>query len=349
MAIKFTISEEDLARELDISHKKLLSIISFFDSIPDDEWDLVRDTDYIIVKPAFGMKKFSDRGALKIAYYLDAHGNLGFVHKIKDFILQRSNRLKHALAQRIIQEEFSEPQDKIIQANGRNFVHKQCLRRIIETNGQTMNKALENLRQTEPLEVEKDYIKRHFSSPKKQKQGEQEWFSGKGCVLISRKISETIKDKARKSKCYTISIEIEKALKVLDDNARIAAQKIERAKNRAKTRDKKTCQITKAKPDSQNKMILSAHHLYSVNQYPHLATVLENLITIDSLIHEEFHNTWMGCYQQPCTVQDFIDFLVEIYPNYADETLLNRLFEAKKTLKVEPDRRSTENSAKGVG
>lgn len=333
MPIKFTISEEELAKALDISHQKLLDIIKFFDSDPDDEWDLVKDKDYIIVKPSFKMKKFSDQGALKIAYYLDAHGNLGIIYRIKDFITQKSNKLKHALAQRIIQDEFSEPQDRIIQVNSRNFIHKQCLRRILETNGHTMNRALEHLSKTDPLEIDRDYVQQSFSDPKKQKQGEQLWFSGKGCFLVSRQISHTLKDKARRSKCHTISVEIEKALKALDNDAKNADKKLTNAKSKTRKRDK-ICQVTLASPDSINKISLAAHHLYSVNGYPHLATVQENLITIDSLIHQEFHS-WMGGFDQPCTVQDFIDFVVERYPEHASETLMKRLYQVKNILKVE--------------
>jgi hypothetical protein len=334
MPIKFTISEEELAKALDISHQKLLDIIKFFDSDPDDEWDLVKGKHYIIVKPSLGMRKFSDQGALRIAYYLDAHGDLGFAYRIKNFITQKSNRLKHALAQRIIQEEFSEPQDKIIQVNSRNFIHKQCLRRILETNGHTMNRALEHLSKTDPLEIDQDYVQQSFSDPKKQKQGEQLWFSGKGCFLVSRQISQTIKDKARRSKCRTISVEIEKALKALDADAQNIAKKITSAKGKAKRRDKKICQVTLAIPDGINKISLTAHHLYSVKGYPHLASVVDNLITIDSIIHQEFHS-WMGGFDQPCTVQDFIDFVVERYPEHANETLMQRLYQVKNILKVE--------------
>ncbi|MBE9240438.1 hypothetical protein [Synechocystis salina] len=334
MPIKFTISEEELAKALDISHQKLLDIIEFFDSDPDDEWDLVEGKDYIVIRPSLGMKKFSDKGALEIAYYLDAHGSLGFVHRIKDFITQNSNRLKHALAQRIIQEEFSEPQDKIVQVNGRNFVHKQCLRRILETNGQTIKRTLEYLRQNSPLEIDIDYVERNFHNPKKQKQGQQLWFSGKGCVIVSREISQTLKDKARRSKCRTITVEIEKALQALDNDTKNISRKIENAKIRAKKRNKKTCQIKLIKPNSINQMILTAHHLYSVKGYPHLASVVDNLITIDSIIHQEFHS-WMGGFDQPCTVQDFIDFVVERYPEHANETLMQRLYQVKNILKVE--------------
>lgn len=114
------------------------------------------------------------------------------------------------------------------------------------------------------------------------------------------------------------------------------ANEIIKAKSKAKTRDK-FCQVTNRKPDAANPLMqLAAHHLYSVNKYPHLATVLENLITIDDQIHKEFHANWMGGYDIHCTVQDFINFVVERYPDCANDNLIPRLFEVKKILKV-PD------------
>lgn len=335
MSIKFTISHDELAKALDITPEKLQETIEFFDSDPHDEWELVPDKDYIVVKKSFDLRKFSDKGALKIAYYFDAHGKTGFFHKVKEFITGRARRLRQSLAQKIIQEEFFESYDKIVQANGRNFAHKQCLRRILETNGQTMNKALDHLQKTSPLEIEVDFIKRNFSDPKKEKQGEQLWFSGKGSFLVSKQISENLKDNARRKQCQAVSIEIAKALQQLDDEIKTAQRKILTAKRQTKTRDRNICQIRKVKPNAVNQMTLAVHHLYSVHTHPHLATVLENLITIDSLIHEEFHVSWMGGFDKPCTVQDFINFITERYPECPNEKLIPRLYQVKKILNVD--------------
>jgi hypothetical protein len=97
---------------------------------------------------------------------------------------------------------------------------------------------------------------------------------------------------------------------------------IESTKNKAKRRDKNTCQITLVHQNSKNINAIAAHHLYSVNKCPHLATSIDNLITIDEKIHKEFHLTWMGGYDIECTVQDFIDFITERYPEQATEELI---------------------------
>lgn len=335
MSIKFTISHDELANALDVTPGKLLKTIEFFDSDPNDEWDLVPDKDYIVVKKALDLRKFSDKGALKIAYYFDAHVKKGFVGKIKELITGRAKKLRRSLAQKIIQDEFHESYDKIVQANGRNFVHKQCLRRILETNGQTINKALDHLQKTDPLEIEVDFIKRNFSDPKKERQGEQLWFSGKGSFLVSKHISENLKDKARKNQCEAVSAEIAKALKLLDDDLKTAKQRIAKAKEHARKRDKNTCQVRKIKPSAANHMGLTVHHLYSAQSHYHLVATLDNLITIDDLIHHEFHVSWMGGFDKPCTVQDFIDFITERYPECPNENLIPKLYQVKKILSVD--------------
>lgn len=336
MSNKFNISQEELAKALDISLEKLIETIVFFDSDPNDEWELIENKHFIFINKTLQIRKFSEVGALDIACYFDCHSQKGVWYKIKDFVTQKMNKLQHSLVKKIIQEELYEPANKIIQVNSRNFIHKQCLRRILETNGCTVNKALKEIQETKPLEYENDFVRREFPDPKKARQGEQLWFSGKGSFYVSRQISGILKDKARKKKCTIVSEEIEKALKLLDSKTQKMANEIIKAKNKAKTRDK-TCQITNKKPDAANPLMeIAAHHLYSVNKYPHLSTVLENLITIDAQIHKEFHANWMGGYNIECTVQDFIDFVIERYPDCANENLIPQLYEVKKILKT-PD------------
>jgi hypothetical protein len=55
---------------------------------------------------------------------------------------------------------------------------------------------------------------------------------------------------------------------------------------------------------------------------------------IGDQIHKEFHANWMGGYNMECNVQDFINFVVERYPDYANDNLIPRLYEVKKILKV---------------
>jgi len=209
---------------------------------------------------------------------------------------------------------------------GLAMIHKQSLRRILETNGAKLNKTVNHLQQRtdKPLELGVDFYedeKREF------------WFSESGIVMISKSMSETLTNKSRQEMCKMIEIEFPRAFKEiqehLDDDTKQKIE-IEKAKKRAKTRDKNTCQVTGQKPDKYNKFNLAVHHLYSVQKYPHLATFDLNLVTIKEEIHQEFHGN-LGGFHQPCTIEDFIEFLHVYYPEHHSNLAL-KLQKTKKKL-----------------
>jgi hypothetical protein len=159
------------------------------------------------------------------------------------------------------------------------------------------------------------------------------WFSESGIVMISKSMSETLTNKSRQEMCKMIAMEFPLAFKEiqehLDDDTKQKIE-IEKAKKRAKTRDKNTCQVTGQKPDKDNKFNLAVHHLYSVQKYPHLATLDLNLVTIKEEIHQEFHGN-LGGFHQPCTIEDFIEFLHVYYPEHHSNLAL-KLQKTKKKL-----------------
>ena len=329
----FTITDTELAKELDITPEYLDQVVDFFDSDPDDSWDLGENVDYIFTNKVKKIRRFSPNGALKIASYLDENHHYGFVHKIKDFFTQHTRRLHKALACKVIYEELDNSIGKLIRVNGHSFLHKQSLRRILGTSGARLNQALNDLRTSEtPLEIDIDFVEREFSEPKDLKKGQQLWFSGRGSIKISRELGEKLTDKARRKMCLAVSKQIQPVLETIDKKEAEFQSSIIKAKEKAKTRDKKTCQVTHQKSDRYNNIRLSAHHLYCVKDYPHLALSQENLITIDDRIHQEFHAK-MGGFNSTCTIKDFIDFVTERYPEQATPELMNRLFHAQKVLK----------------
>jgi hypothetical protein len=151
--------------------------------------------------------------------------------------------------------------------------------------------------------------------------------------MISKSMSETLTNKSRQEMCKTIAMEFPLAFKEiqenLDDDTKQKIE-IEKAKKRAKTRDKNTCQVTGQKPDKDVQFNLAVHHLYSLQKYPHLATLDLNLVTIKEEIHQEFHGN-LGGFHQPCTIEDFIEFLHVYYPEHHGNLAL-KLQKTKKKL-----------------
>jgi hypothetical protein len=323
----FTIKEAELIQWFSISHKRLDEIIDFFDSDSKDDWDLVVDVDYQIINKNKKLRNFSPKGALKIAAYLDQNEKRGIFYKIKQFLTRHDEKLRKSFARKLIIEELCD--SKEIQVyNGRAMIHKQSLRRILETNGSKLKNTVNNLQQRteQPLELGVDFYEDDKS---------EFWFSESGVVIISKSMSETLTNKSRREMCKIIEMEFPRAFKeILDDETKRKIE-IDNAKKRAKNRDQYTCQITSKKPDKDKSFNLAVHHLYCAQKYPHLATVDTNLITIKEDIHQEFHGT-LGGFHQPCTIEDFINFVHTYYPDH----------EAKLTLKLQKAKKVLEKSAK---
>jgi len=321
----FTIREAELIQWLSISHKRLDEIVSFFDADPNDDWDLVEGDDYQFVNKEKKLRNFSPKGAFKIASYIEKNEKRGIFYKFKEFFTKHDQKIRRSLARKSIFAELTDS-GEIQVYQGVAMIHKQSLRRILETNGSKLNKTVNHLQQRtdKPLELGVDFYedeKREF------------WFSESGIVMISKSMSETLTNKSRQEMCKMIAMEFPLAFKEiqehLDDDTKQKIE-IEKAKKRAKTRDKNTCQVTGQKPDKDVKFNLAVHHLYSVQKYPHLATFDLNLVTIKEEIHQEFHGN-LGGFHQPCTIEDFIEFLHVYYPEHHGNLAL-KLQKTKKKL-----------------
>jgi hypothetical protein len=321
----FPIREAELIQWLSISHKRLDEIVSFFDADPNDDWDLVEGDDYQFVNKEKKLRNFSPKGAFKIASYIEKNEKRGIFYKFKEFFTKHDQKIRRSLARKSIFAELTDS-GEIQVYQGVAMIHKQSLRRILETNGSKLNKTVNHLQQRtdKPLELGVDFYedeKREF------------WFSESGIVMISKSMSETLTNKSRQEMCKMIAMEFPLAFKEiqehLDDDTKQKIE-IEKAKKRAKTRDKNTCQVTGQKPDKDVKFNLAVHHLYSAQKYPHLATLDLNLVTIKEEIHQEFHGN-LGGFHQPCTIEDFIEFLHIYYPEHQGNLAL-KLQKTKKKL-----------------
>jgi hypothetical protein len=321
----FTIREAELIQWLSISHKRLDEIVSFFDADPNDDWDLVEGDDYQFVNKEKKLRNFSPKGAFKIASYIEKNEKRGIFYKFKEFFTKHDQKIRRSLARKSIFAELTDS-GEIQVYQGVAMIHKQSLRRILETNGSKLNKTVNHLQQRtdKPLELGVDFYedeKREF------------WFSESGIVMISKSMSETLTNKSRQEMSKMIAMEFPLAFKEiqehLDDDTKQKIE-IEKAKKRAKTRDKNTCQVTGQKPDKDVEFNLAVHHLYSVQKYPHLATLDLNLVTIKEEIHQEFHGN-LGGFHQPCTIEDFIEFLHIYYPEHQGNLAL-KLQKTKKKL-----------------
>ncbi len=317
---RFTIKDKELATWFSIQLQRLDEIIDFFDSDTNDEWDLIEKKDYVFINKKMKSRNFSPQGALKIAAYLEQNEKRGIIYRIRDFITQHDARIRKSIARKIITEELID-HGKIIVHHNVAMIHKQSVRRILETNGAKMNATFNEIQKSHlPLEVDKDYAEIE----------QQFWFSERGVLLMSKKMSETLKNKSRQQACKIIFGEFPKQFKTLSQSLVNEVKDIQKAKSKAKRRDQSTCQITGRKPANHDQFNLAVHHLYCSKKYPHLATVDVNLITIAEDIHKEFHGS-LGGFDKPCTLDDFLEFVHYYYPEHEPQ-LIVKLQKAKRVL-----------------
>jgi hypothetical protein len=316
------ITSKELIKILKITEQKLLEIEIFFDADPDDDWELNEGKDYRVVCKSTGLREYTSPGAYTIAKYLEATQKQNFWDLVKEWFLHSKKNIRQAFVRKKILDNCA----SLIKKNGLFFVSRTDTIAIFGTRSDYLKKMDEYASQTDYALIEgkdfEDFLDQgglHYSLS--------------GIYKLSRAFYECIKLKNRKEWCKDVG---EVVSPQIDD---IAKQIIQREKNiqkvmdRVKKRDKETCQITQQKKNSINKLKLSAHHLYSRNEYPYLADVENNLITLSCDVHDEFHQHFMGGTNKPCTIDDLIEF---IHQYYADNSQVVLWLEQQKLILGHP-------------
>ncbi len=297
------ITSKKLIQTLEIDSEKLIEIEKFFDSIPDDAWDLVDGTDYRVVQ-ANGLREYTQSGAYTIARYLETTQKRSFLQRIKDMLLQTKQKIRQAF----IADHILENCSSLMKRNEQFFISQADVVKMFKTTSAYLKKMLEAAqREDKPLIQGQDYIEildgggYYFSlsgisklsavmGSKQSKKNRQDWCSDIGQIIVP-KVNDIVQQ----------ILERDKGIQKAMDNV----------KNK---RDKKTCQVSREHWNKVNKLQLAAHHLYSKQEYPHLANVENNLITLTCEIHDQFHVSYMGGTAKPCTIDDFIQFVNAYYP-----------------------------------
>ncbi|HEY9858032.1 MAG TPA: hypothetical protein V6D16_00890, partial [Candidatus Obscuribacterales bacterium] len=79
------ITSQDLLKTLKISDQELIDTERFFDSIPDDEWELIEGKDYKVVNKSNGLRDYTLSGAYTLARYLELTRKKSFWDILKEW------------------------------------------------------------------------------------------------------------------------------------------------------------------------------------------------------------------------------------------------------------------------
>ncbi len=313
MAVVY-VSSNKLADFLGISLEQLREIEYYFDSILDDEWELVEEKDYRVVNKSSQLREYTQSGAHTILSFLKSQaeqGNKSF-GDIKNWFNEERRKKQKALVDHTILQNSS----SLVKRQDQFWLSLRDVVIILETRTDYFKKVLEIASKQNKLIKDVHYTR--FGND------DAVYISLLGIYEFAKIMQEVIKKKNRKEWCQDVGEQIEPQINRIIKEIQGRQKQIQRAKDDARKRDGHICKVTQQKASS-----LAVHHLYCESYYPALAANLSNLITVTHEVHSHFHQ-WMGGFSKPCTVDDFIKYALEYYPE--NSKLIFWLAQQKATL-----------------
>jgi hypothetical protein len=293
-------SDKEAARMLGIPVGRLYKICEFFESDPDDPWDLI-EGEFFEYEPGQARKRrFYEEGVMAIATYLEDTEGGSFLARLKEFITHHRARVTRALVQRRIIQVTQDRSTLVIKGD-LVFLQQRSVVRVLGTNGKGISGTLRRIEEessgldgAEGLEIDvhfadfEDVQGRHWSQ--------------RGIARLARTMHERGRiTKARKAWVKAVADVAEDCFevqrKVLESHEARVRSAMQRARSKAKA-----CAVTQQKPNAadRNPIELQAHHLFDAATRPDLAALDDNLLVINSALHRNFHpanpgTSWTTC------------------------------------------------------
>jgi hypothetical protein len=292
---------------LGIPVSKLYRICDFFDSDPDDAWDLT-EGEFFEFEPGQARKRrFYEEGVMAIAKYLEETEGGSFLARLKEFFTHHRARVTRALVQRRIIQVTQDRAGLVIRGD-LVFLQQRSVVRVLGTNGKGMAGTLRRIEEesagldgAEGLEIDV-----HFADFE---DADGRHWSQRGIARLARTMHERGRiTRARKAWVKAVADVAEDCFevqrKVLESHEARVRTAMDRARSKAKA-----CAVTQQKPNAadRNPIELEAHHLFDAASRPDLAALDDNLLVISSALHRNFHK-WMG--NRPCEPKYFVDYLL---------------------------------------
>lgn len=322
---EFILDELELAKILGKTIKEIDEIVAFFDSNSEDSWELIEDVDFRYINKKLNKRIYSPQGAHAIAKYVSQHPGCdkrNFWKKLTDWIFDVEGKVRRSLVRHHINANIDIHNTKIIRVkNGNPYIFRKSCVRLLKTSFAKWNSVIKDIQQSPAPFIPGEHMEEDIDL-------QDTFFRSDALSRIGLQLSKELKNKQRRLWCEDFNLECQPVIKQLIEEEESRKKRIKTIKDKAKKRDKQCCQITGVRREKGNNVMLTVHHLYSASTFPYLADQLDNLITIEMTIHQDFHN-FMGGTQVPCTADDFLAFLHKNYPE-STERLGSRLDRVKR-------------------
>ncbi len=331
---KCNITAKELADALDITQDRLIDICDFFDSDPDDDWELIKGLHY--EREAYGARVFSAEGAVEICNYLENNQKeRPLLKRWTRWLLQRDRRLKGLMVAKHVQE-ISQLNGQIIFRNSTAFLAPRACRDVLGlgTRQDILNRTFTEIQRAENTDIEPLKIDADFFNDEQNVR----YLSRSGLASVGKHLGVRLSQRHRQEWVKVVADYAPLALETIEKYEADRDKRIKKAMERIRSQAKGRCQLTDRRK-AVHKFDLEVHHLFDKNAYPHLADMETNLIAIGSDTHTHFHQ-WMGGTHVTCTVEDLERYVEEfsnsLFPDGNAEQATKvaiALSNAKKTLR----------------
>lgn len=147
------ITSKQLIETLGISSSRLIEIEKFFDSIPDDEWELTAGKDYRVVNGT-GLREYTQSGAYTIARYLECSQKLNFWQQVHEWFTHAREKIRQSFIRKKILDNCS----SLVKRRDRFWVSRADAVAIFGTRSDYLTKMADHTQKTEsPLIKGEDY------------------------------------------------------------------------------------------------------------------------------------------------------------------------------------------------
>jgi hypothetical protein len=309
----FDITSKELATALGIKEEKLDSICVFFDSDPNDDWELIQDVHYKF--GSYQARIFSYEGALEICSYLEAESEKEsffgrFKNILEEWFTGRKRRLKGLCIAKQI-KKFHTLDSELIFHNSKAFLSPRACRSLLGLGKRqdVLRDAFNKVQRNTEREILKIGVDFYDNEPARVCEPEKRnyYFSGSGLSSIGEQLGVQLTKRYRQDYVKIVAEYAPKALMTIEKQEQDKDKKIKEVMATVRKKAKGRCQITNKK-QSIHQFNLEVHHLYDRKTYPKYADLEVNLIAISGIIHADFHR-WIGGSNVSCKASDIEKYI----------------------------------------
>ncbi|MFN5516082.1 MAG: hypothetical protein ACK5CA_15415 [Cyanobacteriota bacterium] len=310
------LTVQELCKKLQITSQTFYDIETKIKSDTSGNWQLKEGKHYKVVVKKTGLREYTEIGAYIIVDYFQTeyYKDKGIIVRIIENIKEWIKGLKRDIKQYCVRQRVTYSSASLVRRQDKFWLSRLEVARIFETRPDYLDKIHESLTKSDVIGNSPTLILLRDDDFYEDIDFKKRYYSLQGINKLAQQLSKSLSLNSRKSWCNDVGEIIEDQIAKIKLQVEKREKDIEKAKKSARDRDEKRCLVTGEKQVPAADFKLAVHHLYSQNEYPHLADNPINMITIKQTIHDQFHDHYMGGKNKPCKLEDFSDFLHLYYP-----------------------------------